>query len=96
MYEWWLARHGKVYNGLEEKDKRFQIFKDNIMFIDEHNSENRTYKVGLNQFADLTNKEYRSMFLGTRFVKSKIASQRYAIWVGGICWLEKERSRCSG
>ncbi|KAL2522584.1 Cysteine proteinase RD21a [Forsythia ovata] len=88
LYEWWLARHGKVYNGLEEKDKRFEIFKDNLKFIDEHNTENRTYKVGLNQFADMTNEEYRSMLLGTRteskrrLVKSKNASQRYAIRAG--------------
>ncbi|KAG8384343.1 hypothetical protein BUALT_Bualt04G0108300 [Buddleja alternifolia] len=83
LYEWWLAKHGKVYNGLGEKDKRFEIFKDNLKFIDEHNSKNRTYKVRLNQFADLSNEEYESMYLGARtdakrrFVKSKHASQRY-------------------
>lgn len=85
IYEKWLAEHGKVYNALGEKDKRFEIFKDNLRFIEDHNnSENRTYKVGLNQFADLTNEEYRAMFLGTRsdarrrLVKSKNTSQRYA------------------
>lgn len=83
LYEQWLARHGKAYNGIVEKDERFGIFKDNLKFIDEHNTENRTYKVGLNQFADLTNEEYKSMYLGTRidakrrFMKSKTGSQRY-------------------
>lgn len=84
IYEQWLAEHGKAYNGLGEMDKRFGIFKDNLKFIDEHNSmENRTYEVGLNKFADLTNDEYRSKFLGTRsdakrrYIKSKNASQRY-------------------
>ncbi|TJX11877.1 hypothetical protein E9840_12735, partial [Tissierella creatinini] len=42
------------------------MFKENLRFIDEHNSENRTYKVGLNRFADLTNEEYRSTYLGVR------------------------------
>ncbi|PHT57030.1 Cysteine proteinase RD21a [Capsicum baccatum] len=85
IYEQWLAEHGKVYNALGEKDKRFEIFKDNLRFIEEHNNlENRTYKVGLNQFADLTNEEYGAMYLGTRsdarrrLVKSKRPSQRYA------------------
>ncbi|KAL3833311.1 hypothetical protein ACJIZ3_008047 [Penstemon smallii] len=85
LYELWLTRHGKIYNGLGEKDSRFEIFKDNLNFIDEHNnSGNRTYKLGLNKFADLTNEEYKSLYLGTRtdakrrFVKSKNASQRYA------------------
>ncbi|KAL0424166.1 UNVERIFIED_CONTAM: Cysteine proteinase RD21A [Sesamum radiatum] len=88
LYERWLAKHGKVYNGIGEKDRRFQIFKDNLKFVDEHNSGNRTYKVGLNQFADLTNEEFRSVYLGTRsdakrrFVKSKNASQRYAFRAG--------------
>ncbi|KAI8019591.1 Oryzain alpha chain [Camellia lanceoleosa] len=66
LYEEWLVKHGKAYNSLGEKDKRFEIFKDNLKFVDEHNSENRTYKVGMNRFADLTNGEYRSRYLGTR------------------------------
>ncbi|MGI4329235.1 C1 family peptidase, partial [Klebsiella pneumoniae] len=66
MYESWLLKHGKSYNAIGEKEKRFQIFKDNLRFIDEHNAESRTYKVGLNRFADLTNDEYRSMYLGAR------------------------------
>ncbi|XP_076930291.1 cysteine proteinase mucunain-like [Bidens hawaiensis] len=66
-YELWLARHGKAYNALGEKETRFRIFADNLRFIDEHNlSGNKTYKLGLNQFADLTNEEYRSMYLGTK------------------------------
>ncbi|KAM7520438.1 hypothetical protein LguiB_019400 [Lonicera macranthoides] len=89
LYESWLVMHGKAYNGLGEKETRFKIFKDNLRFIDEHNnSENRTYKVGLNRFADLTNEEYRSVYLGTRtdakrrFMKSKSVSQRYAFQGG--------------
>lgn len=86
MYEHWLLQHGKVHNGLGEKDKRFQIFKDNLRFIDERNSENRTYKLGLNQFADLTNDEFQARYLGTRIdPKRRIAktrSNRYAPRVG--------------
>ncbi|XP_047970551.1 zingipain-2-like [Salvia hispanica] len=83
LYEEWLARHGKAYNAIGEKDKRFDIFKDNYNYINEHNALNRTYKVGLNQFADLTHAEYKSMYLGTRidahrrFARSKNASPRY-------------------
>ncbi|PIN08739.1 Cysteine proteinase Cathepsin L [Handroanthus impetiginosus] len=93
LYESWLVKHGKVYNAIGEKEKRFEIFKDNLKFIDEHNSVDRPYKVGLNRFADLTNEEYRSMFVSGRLdrkarlmnrrVTNRYAgSNRYAVKVG--------------
>lgn len=90
MYEEWLVKHGKNYNALGEKEKRFEIFKDNLGFIDEHNSQNLSFRLGLNRFADLTNEEYRTRFLGTRIdpnrrmkkVNSKSQTNRYATRVG--------------
>ncbi|KAK2445633.1 Granulin repeat cysteine protease family protein [Trifolium repens] len=86
MYKEWRVKYGKLNNNLDESknDKRFEIFKDNLKFIDEHNAENRTYKVGLNRFADLSNEEYRGMYLGIKIdemmmgrTKTRI-SNRYA------------------
>ncbi|KAK2972405.1 hypothetical protein RJ640_010842 [Escallonia rubra] len=71
VYEPWLVEHGKSYNGLGEKEKRFQIFKDNFHFIVEQNVANRSFKLGLNRFVDLTNEEYRSMYLGTKIDSKK-------------------------
>ncbi|MBA0747233.1 hypothetical protein Gogos_004161 [Gossypium gossypioides] len=85
MYEDWLVKHGKVYNGLGEKEKRFEIFKDNLRFIDEHNSEEtHSFKLGLNQFADLTNEEYRFTFLGVKKPNKKVSkrSDRYLQLLG--------------
>ncbi|XP_062154714.1 cysteine proteinase mucunain [Alnus glutinosa] len=88
IYNSWLAKHGKAYNDLGEHERRFEIFKDNLRFIDEHNTQKRTYKLGLTRFADLSNEEYRAMFLGTRtdpkrrVMKSKNPSQRYAFRAG--------------
>ncbi|CAN4095357.1 unnamed protein product [Withania somnifera] len=100
LYESWLLEHGKSYNALDEKDKRFQIFKDNLNYIDEQNSiRNKSYKLGLTKFADLTNDEYRSIYLGTKssgdrrkLMKKK--SDRYLPKVGdslpeSIDWREK-------
>jgi hypothetical protein len=86
MYKEWLVKYGKLNNslGVSENDKRFKIFKDNLRFIDQHNSENRTYKVGLNQFADLSNEEYQAIYLGARFDERRMGrtktriSNRYA------------------
>lgn len=85
LYQKWQAHHGKARNGLPSPDdqKRFEIFKDNLYFVDEHNSvdPDRSYKVGLNKFADLTNEEYRSMFLGNRparpYTQRQKVSHRY-------------------
>lgn len=89
IYEGWLAKHGKAYNGLGEKERRFQIFKDNLRYIDDHNAKNLSYKLGLNRFADLSNDEYRSTFLGTktraqkrRLSNRNTKSDRYAPRVG--------------
>ncbi|CAN6482417.1 unnamed protein product [Victoria cruziana] len=98
IYESWMARHGKAYNDLAEKDKRFEAFKDNLHFIDEHNSGNHSYKLGLNRFADLTNEEYRNMYLGTKMSpnrrNSKLAGKRYTVKEGEelpdqVDWREK-------
>ncbi|KAJ4966358.1 hypothetical protein NE237_018207 [Protea cynaroides] len=98
LYESWLVKHGKNYNALGEKEKRFEIFKDNLRFIDEHNAEDRTYKVGLNRFADLTNEEYRAMYLGTKIdTKRRLSrpkSDRYVFRAGdslpdSVDWREK-------
>ncbi|KAI3834203.1 hypothetical protein MKX03_030010 [Papaver bracteatum] len=87
LYESWLIKHGKVYNALGEKERRFEIFKDNLKFIDEHNSQiGLSYKVGLNKFADLTNDEYRKMYLGTKIDSKRSLyspkSDRYSVCDG--------------
>ncbi|XP_027161524.1 cysteine proteinase RD21A-like [Coffea eugenioides] len=87
LYESWLVKHGKNYNALGEKEKRFEIFKDNLRFIKEHNAQDRPYKLGLNRFADLTNDEYRSMFVGGRMDRStrlmnRRSNDRYALRAG--------------
>ncbi|RWR82997.1 low-temperature-induced cysteine proteinase [Cinnamomum micranthum f. kanehirae] len=98
LYEAWLVEHGKAYNALGEKEKRFEIFKDNLRFIDEHNAEDHTYKLGLNRFADLSNEEYRALYLGTRTDSkrrfSRPKSDRYRYREGeelpdSVDWREK-------
>ncbi|KAL1193219.1 Germination-specific cysteine protease 1 [Cardamine amara subsp. amara] len=73
IYLQWSAEHGKTNNNnnngiINEHEKRFNIFKDNLRFIDLHNENNKnaTYKLGLTKFTDLTNDEYRSLYLGAR------------------------------
>ncbi|CAN7071398.1 unnamed protein product [Brassica oleracea var. botrytis] len=65
IFQTWLSTHGKSYvNALEERQRRFEIFKDNLRFVDQHNAKNLSYQLGLTRFADLTVEEYRDLSSG--------------------------------
>jgi hypothetical protein len=70
MYTEWMAEHGKIYNAIGEEERRFAVFRDNLRHIDEHNvaadAGVHSFRLGLNRFADITNEEYRSTYLGVR------------------------------
>jgi hypothetical protein len=69
MYELWLVEHGRrVSNVLGEHDSRFRVFWDNLRFVDAHNERagEHGFRLGMNQFADLTNDEFRAAYLGAR------------------------------
>ncbi|KAJ8549487.1 hypothetical protein K7X08_033194 [Anisodus acutangulus] len=64
-HEQWIAHHEKVYKDLNEKEMRFQIFKENIERIETFNArEDKGYKLGVNKFTDLTNEEFRVSHTG--------------------------------
>jgi len=60
-------KHAKVYASDEHEMERFQIFKENVAYINSHNlnADTHGYTLGINQYADMTNAEYRST-LSTR------------------------------
>lgn len=82
--------NGKQSNAIGENDRRFEVFKDNLRFIDEHNAAadkgEHSYRLGLTKFADLTNEEYRSMYLGIKAGERKervrVRSERYKVNAG--------------
>merc|ERR1712173_243045 len=61
------AKFGKNYANAAEESRRFAIFKENAAFIARHNQDHaagkESYTVGVNQFADMTNAEFRSQHL---------------------------------
>ncbi|KAK9676875.1 hypothetical protein RND81_11G107000 [Saponaria officinalis] len=63
-YKKWMEENKKKYNGVREWEERFGIYQSNVQFIDYVNSQNFSYKLTDNQFADMTNDEFKSMFLG--------------------------------
>ncbi|GLT30214.1 hypothetical protein SLA2020_050290 [Shorea laevis] len=64
-HEQWMAKYGKVYKDAEEKEKRFEIFKDNVQFVESFNAAgSKPYKLDVNEFADQTNEEFRASHNG--------------------------------
>ncbi|KAJ0695565.1 putative actinidain [Helianthus annuus] len=60
-FEGWAIRYGKVYKTLEEKERRFLLFRECFRWVEKHNnSPHSSSKVGLNQFSDYTPAELRS------------------------------------
>ncbi|KAJ6799421.1 senescence-specific cysteine protease SAG39-like [Iris pallida] len=60
-HEQWMAQHGRVYKNAAEKADRFEIFQANVERIESFNADqSHKFKLGVNQFADLTNEEFRS------------------------------------
>ncbi|CAN4084189.1 unnamed protein product [Withania somnifera] len=81
-HEKWMAHFGRVYKDDAEKAKRFNIFKDNVDYIESVNKAGiRPYKLSINAFADLTNEEFRATHNGYKMSShresSKIISFRY-------------------
>ena len=55
----WMAQYDRKYSDDAEKESRLQIFKENAEFVEKFNREgNRTYKLSLNAFADLSTEEF--------------------------------------
>ncbi|KAL5575223.1 hypothetical protein UlMin_016922 [Ulmus minor] len=66
LFQRWKEKHRKAYRHAEEAEKRFENFKRNLKYILEKNAKSKSpfaHKVGLNRFADMSNEEYRSVYL---------------------------------
>ncbi|MBA0623260.1 hypothetical protein Godav_008731 [Gossypium davidsonii] len=70
-FEQWVSSYSRLYQDAAEKEKRFQIFKENMEYIKSHNTDtNKKYKLGVNEFTDLTNEEFKAMRNGYKMRSS--------------------------
>ncbi|CAA7042350.1 unnamed protein product [Microthlaspi erraticum] len=70
-HEQWMARFNRVYSSESEKKSRFEIFKKNLEFVRSFNmNKNITYQMAVNEFADLTDEEFRATYTGLLIPKS--------------------------
>ena len=57
-FQQFIERFGKNYLTLDEFEHRFEIFKDNLDYIQEVNTQGHSYQLGINHFTDMTHSEY--------------------------------------
>eukprot|EP00250_Pteridium_aquilinum_P017840 c237_g1_i1 orf=215-1324(-) len=84
LFEKWATKHSKNYisaDGSSSKHSRFQVFKENLAYIDKHNSNPQSassHRLGLTRFADLTLEEFRAHHLGFRKLESPVSLREYS------------------
>jgi hypothetical protein len=63
LYEAWKLEHGKTFAPIEDAFRR-EIFKMNVVRIQEHNAAGADWTMGLNEFAHLTPDEFAARYVG--------------------------------
>jgi len=62
-FQGFINQYKKSYSE-QNYQRKFETFKSNLDYIEKHNSDpTKTFKLKMNQFGDLTNKEFSSAFL---------------------------------
>merc|ERR1712112_713061 len=57
-------QYGKVYKTRSEQFRRATIFANNLKKIEEHNKSGASWKMGVNEFSDLTSEEFEALYTG--------------------------------
>jgi len=77
-FEAFTRRHSKKYkDGVEYKHRR-AVWKDNLDFVRKWNSDGgSSFKVGMNEFADLTDDEFAASYLNTNLHEEYMQSETF-------------------
>ena len=71
------TRFKKIYPSETELQQRFQIFKENVITIFQHNLEKKeNYTMGINQYTDLTSAEFEKNVIRGGFIGTSASSLR--------------------
>jgi len=70
QFEAFTVKYGKSYKDQEELQFRFQQYRRAAAFVNAHNAQGSSFSLEINEFADLTEEEFRAKYL-TSFPESK-------------------------
>ncbi|KYN02448.1 PREDICTED: uncharacterized protein LOC108774318 [Cyphomyrmex costatus] len=67
LFDKFVTTYNRTYSSSEERDLRFKIFRENLNFIEVlQKTEQGTGVYGVNMFADVSQEEFRTRYLGLR------------------------------
>ncbi|KAJ5076055.1 cathepsin l [Anaeramoeba ignava] len=88
LFNHFKNKFNKRYTANEEA-MRFKIFQGNLKRIREHNAGDHSYTMGVNQFTDLTNKEYQQKYLSPiKMLVAPRAQEKVQIVGGQFNWVD--------
>ena len=60
-----MTKHSRTYKDAAEKQRRFQVFMANAVFVDTSNAAGgKKYRLAINGFADMTHDEFMARYTG--------------------------------
>jgi C1A family cysteine protease len=92
-FDAYLTQFSKSYSGAEYK-QRFSAYLENDRIIEEHNAKISTFKLGHNQFSDLTITEFTAQYLSTPMPpkhpsSSVLRADNNSVFADSIDWSTK-------
>ena len=60
-----VKTHNKLYSSIDTLHERFEIYRDNMEYAIQMNSESRNYTLGETYFADMTLEEFQNYYVRT-------------------------------
>jgi len=84
LFREFKLKHSKVYENDEHEMAKFRAFKENLAIINEHNlnSDVHGFTLGINEFADMTNEEYKDFLLGSGTQPSRDGNATFMAPIG--------------
>ncbi|PIN18853.1 Cysteine proteinase Cathepsin L [Handroanthus impetiginosus] len=91
----WMAQYKRSYESKEERQKRFEIFKENVEYIESFNRDGKhTYTLGINEFADLIKEEFLSKYARNYKPSSFQSSMSSSFKYENVKHVPLERAKC--